>query len=282
MARRCLSLDPLLFDPRPVFALAWRVTSDSKKVRGILPQTGPRLMDYLDYLMSTNRPEAAAEIWPEALGAFDPSVPANFDEAVAYCDFMARNSRMSGAVRAWNQLVDRNIIRSGHLDPATGVSIADPDFNFPPAKGLFDWHVTGAEGVYVSSGASALRFELDGNEPEDSVLLSTTAAVLPGRNYRLHWKYDASQLSSPQDPGFEIQILPQPGEGATGGAPGGALSVATVCRPFLTVGEDGMCSFTSGPDIQRVGIDVRYKRASGTTRVHGTLVISNFRMEIAS
>ena len=224
--------------------------------------------------MYTNRPEAAAELWPEALGAFDPSVPANFDEVVAYCDFMARNNRMSSAVRAWNQLVDRNIIRSGHLDPATGVSIADPDFSFPPAKGLFAWQVTGAEGVYASSGTSALHFELDGNEPENLVLLSTTAAVLPGRKYRLHWKYDVSQLSSPRDPGFEIQILPQPG----GGAPG----VATVCGPLLNAGEDGTCSFTSGPDIQRIGIDVRYTRASGTTRVRGTLAILSFRLEFAS
>jgi tetratricopeptide (TPR) repeat protein len=270
MAKRCLSLEPLLFDPRPVFDLAWRVSDDPKKIRGMLPQTGPRLIDYFSYLMNTNRIDPAAAIWPEAMYAFDPSRQTDVGLALEYCSLMAENNRVSNAVRAWNQLVDRHLIRSGRLDPATGASIADPDFSFPPVKGLFGWQVTGADGVFVTSGPSALRMEMDGNEPEALTLLSTAAAVLPHKAYRLEWKYDSSQLSSPHDRGFEIRILQQPG------------NAATPCEPFLKAGEGGTCSFTTGPDIQRVGIELRYARASGTTRSRGTLVISSVRLGFGS
>ncbi|HWE52217.1 MAG TPA: hypothetical protein VG273_20650 [Bryobacteraceae bacterium] len=270
MAKRCLSLEPLLFDPRPVYDLAWRVTGDPAKIRGMLPQTGPRLIDYLNYLMDSSRIDAAAAIWPEAVNALDPAVPGDIGLALAYCDFMAANNRTSSAVRAWNQLVDRNLIRSGHLDPANGISIADPDFSFPPAKGLFNWHTADAGGVYVTSGASALRFELDGDEPEALTLLSTTAAVFPEKKYRLEWKYDASQLSALRDRGFEIRILQQPG------------NVVTECGPFLGAGESGNCAFTTGPDIQRAAIELRYARASGTVRVKGALRISGIRLGLGS
>jgi len=270
MAKRCLSLDPLLLDPRPVFDLAWRVTDDPIKIRSMLPQKGQRLVDYLSYLMDTKRIDAAAGIWPEALNALDPSLLSNVALALAYCDFMAANNRTPNAVEAWNQLVNRSLIRSGHLDPATGVSIADPDFTFPPAKGIFGWQVAGTDGVFVTSGASALRFELDGNEPEAVTLLSTTAAVLPRKAYRLEWKYDSSQLSSPRDRGFELHIVQQPG------------SVATACGPFLGAGEGGACAFTAGPDIQRVRIELRYARASGTTRARGALLISSVRLGFGS
>ena len=47
LAKRCLNLDRLGYDPRPVFDLAWHLTDDAKKIRDILPRTGPRLVDYL-------------------------------------------------------------------------------------------------------------------------------------------------------------------------------------------------------------------------------------------
>ena len=122
----------------------------------------------------------------------------------------------------------------------------------------------------MTSGASALRFEMDGNEPEAIALLSTTAAILPGRAYCLSWKYDASQLSSPRDPGFDVQIVQQPG------------NLATRCQPFLNAAESGSCTFTSGPGIQQTRIELRYARAPGTTRVSGTLLISNIHLEFAS
>jgi tetratricopeptide (TPR) repeat protein len=270
LAQHCLNLDPLLIDPRPVFDLAWRVSSDPRKIRSILPQAGPRLIDYLFYLMGTNRADPAVELWPETLDALDPSQAGDVELVLAYCDFLARSNRMPNAVRAWNESVERKFLLSGRLDPATGVSIADPDFSFPPAKGLFGWRLAAADGVYVTSGASALRFELDGSQPEALALLSTTAAVLPARIYRLRWKDDASQLSSPQDPGFEVRILQQPG------------NAVTVCAPLLKTEAEGTCPFTAGPGIQRVDIEVRYARAPGTTRPHGTLVISEIRLEFAS
>jgi len=269
MVQRCLSFDPLGFDPRPVFDLAWRETDDSRKIRSILPKSR-RLIEYLIYLMSTNRTNAAVELWPETLEFFNPSSTAEVDIALAYCGFMVQNNRMANAVRGWNQLVEHNVIKSGRLDPVTGVSIADPDFAFPLVKGVFGWRPTAQEGVFVTSGTSSLRFELDGNEPQSWTLLSTTAAVLPARNYRLRWKDDASLLSAPQDAGFELRVLQQPG------------NELTTCPPLLKTAEEGTCSFTTGPEIQRTDIQLSYTRAPGTTRPRGTLVLTGIRLEFGS
>jgi tetratricopeptide (TPR) repeat protein len=276
MAQRCLNLDPLNLDPRPVFDLAWHLVDDTKngdaeKIRSILPRSGPRLVDYLTYLMDTKRTDAAAAIWPEALNSFDPANPGIVSAIVRFSDYMAGVDRVPEAVHAWNQLVDRKIVHSGRLDPATGKSIADPDFRFlEPSTGLFAWQATRDEGIFVLGGASAIRFELDGNEPQASLLLATTAAVLPEKAYRLRWKYDASQLVAPKDPGFEIRVVQQP------------ANLTTICRPFLDGGEAGVCTFTSAPGVQRAGIELRYARASGTTRAKGTLMLSDIHLEFAS
>ncbi len=266
MARRCLNLDPLNLDPRPIFDLAWNLTDDAAKIQAILPPGGPRWIDYLGYLMDTKRPDAAATVWPRALAAFDASRPGNVEALARYCGFMAESQKTASAVRAWNQLVDHQIIQSGLLDPAAGLSVADPNFSFPGGTGLFSWQVNKAEGLFVNGGASAVRIELDGNEPEPLTLLSTTAAVLPGRAYRLVWNYDASQLGLPRDQGFDIRIVQQPG------------NLLSQCQPFLSVAETGACSFTSGEHSQ-VRIELVYKRALGTTRARGMLMISNIHLE---
>jgi hypothetical protein len=269
MAKRCLNLDPLLFDPGPIFDLAWHLTDDEAKIRGILPQTGAPLVAYLSYLLRTNRTDIAVAVWSEALKAADLSDPANRDLMVGYCTYMAAAGRMAEAVEGWNQLVSRGIVSGSPLDPAKGVSISDSDLRFVPAKGLFNWQVSGDEGVFITGSASGLRLELDGNEPESFVALSTTAPILPGKSYRLTWAYDSSQLSAPQDPGFEIRIVQNPGK------------QTTVCQPFLGRGETGACTFTAAADVGQASVGLRYARASGTTRPRGTLLISRIGLEFA-
>jgi len=269
MAKRCLNLDPLLFDPGPIFDLAWHLTDDEAKIRTILPGTGRPLIAYLGYLMRTNRADIAAAVWPEVLKAADLSDPANRALISGYCDYMARAGRMTAAVEGWNQLVSRGIVSGGVLDPSKGVSISDSDFRFVSAKGLFNWQVSGDDGVFVTGSASGLRLELDGNEPENFVALSTTAPILPGKSYRLTWAYDSSQLSAPQDPGFQIRIVQEPGK------------QTTICQPFLGRGETGACTFSAAADVGQASVGLRYARASGTTRPRGMLLLSHLGLEFA-
>ena len=188
----------------------------------------------------------------------------------AFVDSVLRADRVPDAVRIWNQLVDRKIIESGKLDPAVGISIADPDFSFPLIERGFGWRVAHQARVSVVKSPSSLRFEFDGNEPESLVLLTTVAPLVSDKAYRLVWKTDTSSLSSRRDPGFVVQVIQAPGE------------VATECQPMLQTGEAGACQFMSRANAGRAQINVMYKRALGTTRVQGTLEIDTLKLGFGS
>ncbi len=268
--RQALALDPLAFDPSPVFDLCWSQTGDAKKILGAMPEHGVAPLQYLIYLLRTKRIEAAIEAWPRALAAAGTNVsPTVADALIVFPDSMVAANRMPEAVRAWNELVEKKIVLSGRLDPAAGVSVADPDFDFPLLDRAFGWRVATEPGLFVTKNASSLRFEFDGNEPEASVLLFTLIPLVPGRGYRLVWKSDASRLGSRQDPGFAFRIVQQPGE------------IVTEC-PLLKTGEDGACPFTSLPGAGSARLELRYTRALGTTRAEGVLGMTSVRLEFGS
>ena len=268
--KRGLALDPLVFDPGPVFDLCWYESGDSKKILGLVPRRGGVPVRYLAYLISTKRIEAALEAWPRARDAQDRSDPIYAEVAIRLPEFLEQENRITDAVNVWNQLVDRGVVTSGRLDPAAAIYIADPEFNFPLLERGFGWRVTHENGVFVAKAAMSLRFEFDGNEPEALGLLSAYVPLLPDRAYRLTWKTDASELGARRDPGFAWQIVQQPG------------NVITACPPLLQAGDEGVCNFKSLPDAGRSQLDLIYRRATGTTRAQGMLRIANVNLGLGS
>jgi tetratricopeptide (TPR) repeat protein len=297
MIQRILKLDPLGYDPMPVFELYWRqATNDqadadqvrtARKILGYIPKRGHKPIQFLEFLVGARRTEPALDVWPEALAAADPANSYDVGQLTGFADFLTGADRLPEAVRVWNQLVDRGIVHSGHLYPAKGVSIADPDFSFASlpttAPTAFGWRVADIPGVFASSisvsgtNSSSLRFEINGDEPQSFLFLSSFAPVLSATHYHLAWKSDGTSLSAPHDPGFRFEIVQQPGD------------VATQCPPLLSPGSQPVCDFvtpehgTSGQtgQIQRARIDLRYTRAQGTTRVSGALQLLNVRLEFA-
>jgi tetratricopeptide (TPR) repeat protein len=273
---RILSLEPLGFDPTPVFELCWNQAAGSRKILSLIPGRGHRPVQYLEFLVNTQKTEAAFEVWPVALRSADPADPTDIATLTKFADFLVGADRMPQAVTVWNQIVDSGIVRSGQLEPAKGISIADPDFKFAPVTRAFGWRVADVPGVFVSGFSGSLRLEINGDEPQTFQVLSTFAPVVSGTRYRLLWKSDGSQLNSPRDPGFSFQIVQQPGE------------VVSQCSPLLSAGSSAGCEFVTPPGsaqeqgrVGKVRIDLLYSRAQGTTRVSGVLQLFNVHLEIA-
>jgi len=298
MIGRILSLEPLGFDTAPVFELCWRLTGPdqtgpdqtspdqsadnqiaaSRKILSLIPKRGHKPVEYLEFLIMTRRADAALDAWPSALAAADPANSSDLSTLTGFADFLTGADRMTEAMNVWNQLVERGMIHAGRLDPAKGVSIADPDFRFPPTAKAFGWRTAEIPGVFVSGFSGSLRLEINGDEPQSFQVLSTLAPVLAGTPYHLRWKSDGSSLSSPRDPGFSFlivqqHILQQPSD------------VTTQCPPLLSPRNppcDFVTSAGSGPErMGEVRIDLRYTRATGTTRVSGTLQLFDVHLEIA-
>ena len=269
VVKRGLALNPLVFDPKPVFDLCWNQSDDSKKILDLVPTRGGVPVLYLAYLISTKRADVALQAWPRARDAENKSDPIYAEAAMRLPEFLEVENRVTDAVNIWNQLVDRGIVASGRLDPGS-MYIADPDFGFPLLERGFGWRITHETGVAVAKAAMSLRFEFDGNEPESLALMSAYVPLAPGQSYRLTWKTDAAELASRRDPGFAWQIVQQPG------------NVIIACPPLLRDGDEGVCNFKSVPNAGQSQLDLIYRRATGTTRAEGMLRIANVTLGLGS
>ncbi len=279
MIQRILDLDPLGFDLTPVFDLCWRLAGDNPaQILSLIPKNGPKPVQYLAFLMATNRAAAALQVWPAALAAVRRSeAPDDLAAPRGFPDFLVRAGRVAESVNVWNQLVDSGTVHSGHLEPAKGDSIADPEFKFPAGVG-FAWRLDDVPGVSSNIYGGALHLELSSDEPESFRVLSSLAPLLPDHHYRLVWKTDSSGASDPKDPGFRFRIAQSSVEQGTSQAPGSVVR-ESVCPPLLT---SSACDFSSAPG-DRMGtasLSLEYTRAQGTTRISGNLGLSAVRLEL--
>jgi hypothetical protein len=274
LIERILQLEPLGFDPGPVFELAWNELADevemsaSRKIERMIPARSEKPLQYLQFLVRTKRTEAAMDAWPKALAAYQAADSEHASAMIDFADYLVANERISDAVSVWNQLVERGILPAEPLTPSAGKSIADPDFQFPALGKAFGWRVAEVPGVFTSKPAGSLRIEISGDEPEMFGILGVVAPVRSRVAYRLRWKMDSSALRSPHDPGFSFQIVQEPG------------GQITQCGPSLSV-SPSTCDFLSSAEAKSARISLRYARAQGTVRVSGVMQVSSVQLELA-
>ncbi len=274
LIERILRLEPLGFDPGPVFELAWNELAGeaemnaSRRIEGLLPTGSERPIQYLQFLVRTKRTEAALDAWPKALAEYQAGDSGQSATMIGFADYLVANQRIPDAVSVWDQLVERGILPAEPLTPSAGKSIADPEFQFPVLGTAFGWRVAEVPGVFTNKPAGSLRIEISGDEPEMFGILAVVAPVRSEVAYRLRWKMDSSALSSPHDPGFSFQILQEPG------------GQITQCEPALSVNPP-TCDFVTASEAKSARISLRYARAQGTIRVSGVMQVSSVQLEFA-
>jgi hypothetical protein len=271
LIERCLRLDST-YPSTPVFELAWTLSSDAARIQSLLPKQGRIPVEYLGYLISTDRADAAVGAWPAALAA-GAGNPARTETLAAFPRYLVRKGRIAESMSVWNTLVDRKIIASGRLDPKAGDFLADPGFRFTENPGVFGWQMSSPAGVFTSALSNGTGFELqlnlDGNEPESGNLLSILAPVLEGGVYRIVVRIDPAGLKNPEDPGFTVR-----GEKPSGG-------VLADCPLLPHQGDAAVCPVTIPDGLDLLNIVVAYHRASGTVRASGTLNFLHVALESA-
>ena len=229
------------------------------KILAVLPRRESIIFPYLQFLIETQRVDAAVNLAPLALSLAKPAIPSDRDWLLALTDLLLQQKRTPDAVRTWNGLIDRNLIQSGKLQPDTGAFIADPEFQHPDVIQGFGWRPESPPGTSARIDRYA-RFEFDGNQPEKSRLLSTFAAVVPGRTYRILWKAEMSRLSVPDEPGLILKV-PQ-----------------AQCR----LAQKAPCTFEVPAGVDQVPLELWYERAQGTVRIQGVFQLFELRLQLAS
>ncbi len=192
---RCLSLiqpkdlQPMGFDPTPVFDLCWRQSDRSKEILHLIPRREETLVPYLKYLYKTNRTEAALEAWPEVIRVASHVRAADADALIGFDEYLIGANRIPEAIAVWNELAKRKIVRTGALDIGRG----------------FAWHVQPQPGVFVTEYPEAIQFEFTGDEPENCELLWRILPVTPETQWRLAWRIDPRTGA---DPGLQFEVGP--------------------------------------------------------------------------
>jgi hypothetical protein len=238
---------------RPLFELCWRVSPDPNEIERRIVNNNPELIrQYLDFLLAKEQLPAAAEVAGRLSQVGDPTMDA--PEMYSVIDQLIAAGEGGAARKIWNALTEKRWVVA---DP--GVP-NNPNFARDPLAVGFDWAVFSYSGLHSWPGPSGLETEFSGGQPENCTIVQQ-AIVLPPGNYELEYSYRTDEI--PPETGLRWQIIAAGTETVL--AESNDLSSETM--------NHGNLEFSIPPGALLVHLRLQYRRALGTPRISGTLVI---------
>lgn len=254
-------------DATSLFRLAWRMTQDPGVIlERAIPDQPAVLARYLSFLLADDHVaalEAAAQRVAGHAGQEDLPV------LLASCDRLVEARQFPAALRIWTALSRRKLLPYLPPEPERGPSLTNGDFRIPPLSRGFDWRVHAVEGVSVSRRESqpALRITFSGRQPESCEVLSQFVPLLPGREYRLRFRYRTSEIAP--STGVRWRIF----DAATG--------AELEDRSSHLSSEEEIqqeVSFSAPTETHMARLVLMYQRAPGTTRIEGSIFLSRISL----
>jgi tetratricopeptide (TPR) repeat protein len=242
-------------DLRPAFRLLWSSGIAPEKIASIIPEDKNALLAWLAWCVEEGRLDAARHASEIALQRW-PQESAGL--LSRYCAQLASSSgHRLQAVDLWNTLSMRGLQSWAPVFPARKPLVEDADFSLGPGSLAFGWHVHPVDGIIAQHYTRGERFELDGNEPENWVLLDQLLSLHPGARYTIRCRYESSGIPAGSGLGWRIQDPD--------------THVAWSQSPaFLSDGQKLVDLPFTVPASARFGVlSLFYTRAPGTVRITG-------------
>lgn len=253
-------------DLQPIFRMAWSLSGNADQIeRNAIPDRREVLSQYLNWLISAGKLDAAQTIWSRLLPlASEQELPS----LQHYCNQQLDASHFSSASAAWNGLVSRHLLDAVQLPAAGGV--VDGEFTREPLNFGFGWRVPVVEGVVVRALLPGLRVSFSGKQPETCEPVFQYILLEPKRTYRLEYEYFTSDI--PENSGLAWRVFDAAsGVEFTRDAPG--LAQPRPARQSLT--------FTTPAGVSGGRLALSYRRSPGTTRVEGWLQLQRVALRLA-
>jgi tetratricopeptide (TPR) repeat protein len=169
------------------FDIAWRAGIPPPQVLDMVPDRQDILSAYLDYLVQTQRLDAAPDAWRRLLAsteAFD------MDAAFRYFDALLLARRVDQMLAVWSDLARHDPARIPWQPDAANL-IFDGGFEAPIPNGGFGWRNSPIEGAAVSfdsrhahGGTRSLVVRFDGKHNLDFANIVQFVSVAPLTSYR--------------------------------------------------------------------------------------------------
>jgi tetratricopeptide (TPR) repeat protein len=259
----------MAYDPAALFQLCWRASGDAREIlQRAIPDTPALREAYLDFLMRTNRLEAAG---PVAVELSQRAGAPQLDLLLRYCDALLAGRRVNPAVQVWNALAARRIIPNNALDPTTGASLTNGDLAAAPLLRGFDWRPAHVEGAALSFNTDSreMSLSLSGRQPESCDFVEQYLPVLPNAKYHFRYRYRTRDLAA--ETGLVWSLV----DGRTVADLGAGAVRASDGWNEQTI------EFYAGSGSDLLRVLLRYRRPPGSMRAEGSVVFTRFTLERA-
>jgi len=236
-----------------LFELCWRASPDPSKITAAILNEKPEMLrQYINFLLAKDRPDVVANVAPHLVRTSSPEVDLGLlfgvvNRLVAVNDGSAANS-------VWHLLIKQHWVIADLTVPNNA------DFQREPLPVSFDWSLPEYPGLHSWPGSSGLETEFTGSQPEDCTVAEQAVALTPG-NYTMTYSYHTTDI--PPATGLRWQIMDAKSNTVLTDSPD--LSSDALKHAEL--------AFSVPPGTSLLRLRLAYRRALGTPRISGLLVV---------
>jgi tetratricopeptide (TPR) repeat protein len=236
-----------------LFELCGRASSDPETTTTVILNQKPELIhQYLEFLLAKDQLPAIAGIGRQLVrsGNQDSDRPLLF----AVLNRLVAANDSTSALSLWHFLIAQHWVVADDTMPNNS------DFARAPLPVSFDWSLPEYSGLHSWPGPSGLETEFNGSEPEDCTIAEQEVPLTPGA-YTMAYAYRTSDI--PPATGIQWQIVDAKSNAVL--ADSSDLSSEAMQHSSL--------AFSVPPDAPLIRLRLAYRRALGTTRISGMLVV---------
>ena len=191
-----------------VFSLAWKATDDAGKIlQELIPERAKTEFNYLNFLLSQHRLDAAEPVWKRILEGSDEFSP---KDASPYIDTLIAGHKPEEAYQVWTDLQQKGLIRSSSTLSGSNL-IFDGDFEDEFLNFGFAWRIAPMEGVYAGVDSStyhspshALMVQFSGKDNVQFENVYQYVKVASGQAYHLQALMKTEGITTDSGPRLEV------------------------------------------------------------------------------
>ena len=187
------------------------------------------------------------------------------------CDRLLELQNIGQAIAVWNGLSGARRIPYGPLSP-DDAGVTNGAFSSTPTSQGFDWRVPETTGVNAvrEDATGGIRLIFSGRQPESCAPLSQYILVRENAHYELEYLYKTSGIADGSGLSWNIEYTD--------------VRQTTNTTARIVSDEKGgtlVLPFDTPPGCHLARLSLTYRRAPGTTRIEGNIVLRHVRLRRA-